>query len=268
MTAPDEVVHLEVADQVATITMDSPDNRNALSRHLVGELMNHLAVADARDDVRVVVLAHTGGAYCAGADLTEALELGMEEGSRRLLAVLRAVLTLSTPVVAAVRGHVRAGGVGLVGACDVALASDESTFAFTESRLGLTPAVISLTTRTRLGDRDAAHKYLTGATFSASEAARSGLVTSAIAAADFDAAMTDLLAQLRTASPQGLRETKLLLNRTLVAHMDAEGDRLVALSAQLFASAEAREGMAAFRERRRPRWATESASGRHGDIAT
>ncbi|MEJ7689916.1 MAG: enoyl-CoA hydratase-related protein [Nocardioidaceae bacterium] len=159
-------------------------------------------------------------------------------------------------------------GVGLVGACDVALASDESTFAFTESRLGLTPAVISLTTRTRLGDRDAAHKYLTGATFSASEAARSGLVTSAIAAADFDAAMTDLLAQLRTASPQGLRETKLLLNRTLVAHMDAEGDRLVALSAQLFASAEAREGMAAFRERRRPRWATESASGRHGDIAT
>lgn len=257
MTAPDELVHLEIAEQVATITLDSPDNRNALSRRLVSELTNHLAVADTRDDVRAVVLAHTGRTFCAGADLSEAIEDGMEEGSRSLLTVLRAVLSMSTPVVAAVRGHVRAGGVGLVGACDIAVASDDSTFAFSESLLGLTPAVISLTTRSRLGDRDAAHKYLTGTTFPGAEAARSGLVTSSVPEAAFGDAMTVLLSALRRVSPQGLRETKRLLNRTLLEQMDDEGDRLVALSAKLFASDEAREGMTAFRERRSPIWVVE-----------
>lgn len=257
MTASDELVHLEVADRVATVILDSPGNRNALSRRLVQELTDHLAVADTRADVRVVVLTHTGGTFCAGADLAEAVEVGMEEGTRALFGLLRAVASLSTPVVAAIRGHVRAGGVGLVGACDVALVTDDSTFAFSESLLGLTPAVISLTTRTRLSERDTARKYLTGATFEGAEAARSGLVTASVARDEFAAAMTDLLGQLRRVSPQGLRETKLLLNRELIERMDTEGERLIALSAKLFASDEAREGMTAFRERRSPRWMAE-----------
>lgn len=256
MSAADEVVHLTVDDRVARITLDSPGNRNALSRPLVDQLEAHLRRADEDVDVGIVVLTHTGGTFCAGADLTEAVAHGMEDGTRRLLRLLRTIVALPTPVVAAVCGHVRAGGVGLVGACDLALVTAESTFAFTEARLGLAPAIISLTTRTRLSDRDAAAKWLTGTTFDGVEAAQAGLVTAAVPAADLDDELTGRLGELRGASPQGLRETKRLLNRELLARIDADGDELVALSARLFASAEAREAMTAFKERRPPRWAT------------
>ncbi len=255
MTRPDELVHLEVADRVGTITLDSPDNRNALSRRLVTQLAAHLEKAEASDDVRVVVITHTGGTFCSGADIAEALEFGMEGGTRGLLRLLRLVVALDTPVVAVVGGHARAGGVGLVGACDLAIVSEESTFAFSESLLGLAPAIISLTTMSRLGDRDAARKYLTGATFGGAEAARAGLVTEAVPAAVLDEAVATLLTELRRASPQGLRETKRLLNQPLLDRIDDSGEALVALSAELFASDEAREGMTAFRERRPARWA-------------
>jgi enoyl-CoA hydratase len=250
----DPLVRLDVAGPVATITLDSPHNRNALSVRLQVELSAHLATAGADDDVRVVVLTHTGGTFCAGADMSEAVAVGMEEGARTMLGLLRSIAGLPKPVVAAVRGHVRAGGLGLVGACDVALVTDESTFAFTEALLGLTPAVISLTTLSRLTERDAALKYLTGSMFNGVEAARAGLATASVAAADFDAALSAITGDLVKASPQGLRETKTLLNRGLLARIDRDGGDLAALSARLFGSDEGREGMLAFRERRAPWW--------------
>jgi enoyl-CoA hydratase len=172
-----------------------------------------------------------------------------------LLGLLRQIVASSTPVVAVVRGHVRAGGVGLVGACDLALATDTSTFAFSEVLLGLAPAIISLTTSSRLAERDVARKYLTGTSFDGVEAAHAGLVTSSVPEGAIEAATLSLLGELTRASPQGLRETKRLLNAPLLNRIDDEGDRLVALSARLFSSEEAGEGMAAFRERRRPSWA-------------
>jgi enoyl-CoA hydratase len=258
MTAPegpDELVHAEMSGRVATVTLDSPANRNALSRRLVRELTEGLRDADGTDRVGVIVLTHTGTTFCAGADLAEAVEIGMAEGTRALLALLRLVMELSTPVVAVVDGHARAGGVGLVGACDLAVVSRASTFAFTEVRLGLAPAVISLTTSSRLSERDAARKYLTGSTFDGDEAARAGLVTTAVAADQLTEATAALVDELLLASPQGLLETKRLLNGPLLARIDREGDALVAVSARLFASEEAREAMQAFRERRPPRWA-------------
>ncbi len=256
MSEVPELVHLSITDHVATVTLDSSANRNALSSQLVAELTEHLRSAAASDDVRVIVLTHSGGTFCSGADLAEAVEVGMEQGTRSLLALLRLVLGLPTPVVAVVRGHVRAGGMGLVGACDVAIVTDSSTFAFTESLLGLAPAIISLTTRSRLGERDAALKYLTGATFDGVEAARSGLVTRAVDGEELDADLSRLLDDFQKVSPQGLRETKALLNQPLLEHIEAHGNDLVALSARLFGSEEAREGMTAFRERRPPRWTT------------
>jgi enoyl-CoA hydratase len=253
-----ELVRLDVSGPVATITLDSPANRNALSRALVRQLRHHLRTADGSEDIRLILLTHTGGTFCAGADLAEAVEIGMEEGTRSLLALLRHLTELSTPVVAVVHGHVRAGGLGLVGACDLALVTDESTFAFSESLLGLTPAIISLTTRSKLRERDAARLYLTGETFRGAEAARIGLVTAATPAGDLDEAVSTLVAQFGRVSPQGLRETKALLNREALARIDSEGERLVALSSRLFASEEAREGMTAFRERRAPRWSQAS----------
>jgi enoyl-CoA hydratase len=254
---PPALVTLDVRGVVATITLDSPHNRNALSRRLVAELTAHLETAERSAEVRAVVLTHTGNTFCAGADLTEAAEGGMEQGTRALLGLLRQLVALSAPVVAVVHGHVRAGGVGLVGACDLALATDSSTFAFSEVLLGLAPAVISLTTRERLTERDVARKYLTGYTFDGAEAARAGLISSSVPAEAIEAGAQALLTELTRASPQGVRETKRLLNAPLLKRIDDEGDRLVALSARLFSSEEAREAMSAFRERRLPTWASD-----------
>lgn len=257
MTDETALVRCEVLRGIATITLDSPHNRNALSRQLVGELTGDLEACAADDDVLAVVLTHTGTTFCAGADLSEAVKVGMQAGTKALLDLLALVTRLSLPVIALVRGHVRAGGVGLVGACDLALVSNDSTYAFSEAKLGLTPAIISLTTKSRLNERDASRKYLTGETFDGIEAARCGLVTRSVAAEDLDAALAELVDRLRAVSPQGLRETKALLNAGLLARIEAEGPALMALSARLFASEEAREGMIAFKERRPPRWITE-----------
>jgi enoyl-CoA hydratase/carnithine racemase len=250
---PEEHVHLDVAGGVATVTMDSPSNRNALSRALVSQLLDALRAADADVGVRVVVLTHTGTTFCAGADLAEAVQAGMDRGTRALLDLLRTLVALPTPVVAVVRGHVRAGGVGLVGACDFALVTDSSTFAFTEARLGLAPAIISLTTLSRLGQRDAASKYLTGRVFDGVEAARSGLVTMSAPPEALDACLADLLAELQLVPAQGLAETKSLLNASALRAIDTDGGELVDLSARLFGSEVAQQAMTAFRGRRSPK---------------
>jgi enoyl-CoA hydratase len=248
-----EVVHYALERAVATLTLDSPANRNALSAQLVGELSAHLDAAAADDGVRAVVLTHTGSTFCAGADLREqAAEGGPEQGTRRMLALLRRIVGLPKPVLARVDGHVRAGGLGLVGACDLAFAGGNASFAFTEVRLGLTPAIISLTTLGRMSERAAARYYLTGETFDSAIAAASGLITAA--SADLDADVAAACDALRKASPQGLAETKSLTSAAAVARFDANAEAMQQLSARLFGSEEAREGIMSFLEKRPPRW--------------
>ncbi len=248
----DEFVQYSVDRAIARIALDSPRNRNALSSALMSQLGQRLADAAKDDDVRAVELTHTGTTFCAGADLTEARAGGMAEGTRRLVALLRQIVELPKPVIASIDGHVRAGGVGLVGACDIVLAGPASTFAFSEVRLGLAPAIISLTTLPRLTARAAGRYYLTGETFDAPTAARIGLITEATD--DIDAATISVLDAVRKSSPQGLRETKPLTTRALLEAFDADGEALMVQSARLFASDEAREGMASFLERRPPSW--------------
>lgn len=252
----DELVHLGVVDGVATITLDSPANRNALSRRLLDELEARLDAVAADEDVRVVVLTATGSTFCAGADLSEAAGGAMEEGASRLLGVLRGVVELPKPVVARVHGHVRAGGIGLVAACDVAVAAEESTFAFSEARLGLTPAVISVTVLPRMTERAGARYFLGGDAFDGRAAASTGLVTTAVPAASLDEAVSAVVSALRAGSPQGLAETKRLLTGPMLRRFDELGGPMAELSARLFGSDEAREGMRAFLERRPPRWAS------------
>lgn len=231
---------------VVTLTLDSPANRNALSAELVGEVRDSLAACAADATVRAVVLAHTGSTFCAGADLKAPPDPGAFVG------LMREVVALPKPVVARVDGHVRAGGMGLLAACDIAVAGPASTFALTESRLGLAPAVISLTLLPRM-DRTAAHRYfLTGERFDAAEAARTGLVT--VSAEDVDKALVPVLDGVRRASPQGLAASKELVTATVLRSFDQYAEDLIARSAELFASDEAREGMTAFLERRDPVW--------------
>ena len=248
-TAP-ELVHYAVADAVATITLDSPANRNALSRQLVTELHAHLERAGADPDVRAVLVESSGKVFCSGADLSEATTDGMEEGARRIVALQRLIATLEKPVVTKNLGAVRAGGIGIIAAADVAISAEDATFALTEVKLGLAAAIISLTVHHRMTPRAAALTTLGGEVFSGVEAAAYGLVTKAVHADRLDEEVAATCASLATGAPQGLRESKRILNGDLVARIDLLGEEMATTSARLFASDEAREAMTAFLSRR------------------
>ena len=244
-------VDYAVEGSTARVTLNSPHNRNALSSTLVEELHQGLRDAAADPKVRAVVLGHTGGTFCAGADLSEASG-DSKDRTRQMTELLRAILELPLPVVGAIDGHVRAGGFGLVGACDIVVAGRNSTFALTEARIGVAPAIISLTLLPKMTPRSVGRYFMTGEKFGAEEAERIGLVT--IAADDVAAAVARITAELGKGSPQGLRESKALTTAAILDGFDQRAQELSAQSARLFASDEAREGMLAFLQKRPPSW--------------
>jgi enoyl-CoA hydratase len=250
------LVSYGVDGAVAHLTLDSPHNRNALSTALVGQLHDGLAHAAGDPDVRCVVLGHRGGTFCAGADLAEAAgrdpgELAVDRAGE-MTRLLRAILELPVPVIGAVDGHVRAGGLGLVGACDIVVAGPSSTFALTEARIGVAPSIISLTLLPKMSARAAGRYFVTGEKFGAAEAQSVGLVT--VAADDVDAAVGALTADIVKGSPQGLAASKALTTASILASFDAHAESLTAQSAELFVSDEAREGILSFLQKRPPRW--------------
>ncbi|MFJ9587315.1 enoyl-CoA hydratase family protein [Streptomyces acidicola] len=240
------LVHRADHRGITTLTLDSPANRNALSATLVGELSDALTRCGKDRDVRAVVLTHTGNTFSAGADLRD------PPHPDALVGLMRQIVELRKPVLARITGHVRAGGLGLLGACDIAVASTVATFAFTEVRIGVAPAVISLPLLPRTDPRALARYSLTGERFDAPEAARIGLVTAT--GDDVDDVLAPVLDGLRRASPQGLAETKQLFTARVLEAFDRDTADLTALSARLFSSPQAREGMTAFLERRDPTW--------------
>lgn len=248
---PTELVHYAVSDTLATISLDSQHNRNALSRQLVTELFAHLEAAEADDAVRVVLLRAEGRVFCSGADLSEASSVGMEEGTRRIVDLQRLIVSMGKPVVTRLSGAVRAGGIGIVAASDVVIAAQDATFALTEVKLGLAAAIISLTVHHRMNPRAAALTTLGGEVFTGAEAATYGLVTEAVPLDALDAEVARVCASLATGAPQGLRESKRILNRDLLARIDAGGEEMARLSTRLFASDEAREAMTAFLSRKK-----------------
>jgi enoyl-CoA hydratase len=255
------LVHYTVEASVARLTLDSPDNRNALSTALVNQLHQGLTDATEESGVRAVVLDHTGGTFCAGADLTQAVSggRGADPGdvvvhrARELTNLLRRILKLPMPVIAAVDGHVRAGGLGLLGACDIAVAGQASTFALTEARIGVAPSIISLTLLPKMTARSAGRYFVTGERFGPEEAAHIGLIT--IVADDVESEVAMLTAAIGKGSPQGLAASKALTTAPILEAFDRHADELTEESARLFVSEEAREGMLAFLHKRPPRWA-------------
>lgn len=245
-----ELVHYSVADAVATITLDSERNRNALSRQLVSELFACLERAGSDADAKAVLITSAGRVFCSGADLSEATSDGMEDGARKLVALQRLIVGMDKPVVVRLGGPVRAGGIGIVAAADIVVASEEATLALTEVKLGLAAAIISLTVHARMTPRAAALTTLGGEVFTAAQAAAYGLVTTAVPADRLDAEVAEVCRSLATGAAQGLRESKRILNRELLARIDAHGEEMAELSARLFASDEARAAMQTFLTRK------------------
>ena len=241
----DALVHRADDDRIAVLTLDSPANRNALSRRLVADLAGHLAEAGADESLHGVLLRSSHPVFCAGADLKEAATVDMVESARGIITLQRSIAALPVPVVCRLDGPVRAGGLGLVASSDVVVCRDDVTVALTEVRLGLAAAVISIPLRARLSPRAASDWFLTGRSVSADEAREQGLVTSVVAAGEVDAAVKRVLDDLRAGARQGLVEAKRLLNTDLVAAFDERGDEMARLSGLLFHSAVAQERMAA-----------------------
>jgi len=256
MTNADQVplVLTEAAGPVQAITLNSPASANALSTRLLGELAAALDAATADPGVRVIVLTGAGKVFCAGADLKEAP--GHPGAATSLMAgVIGALWDSPKPVVCRVNGAARAGGIGLIAACDIAIAAERATFAFSEVRIGVVPAVISVPCLRAMAPRAAAEYFLTGEVFDGRRAAEVGLLTRAVPDGQLDDEVGRYVGLLLRGAPGALSGTKDVL-RGVPAETVADGlARMSELSGRYFASAEAREGMTAFAERRDPGWA-------------
>jgi methylglutaconyl-CoA hydratase len=251
-------VKVATAGDVTTATLADPESRNALGAALVQDLRD--AVADANRDpaVRVLVVTNEGSTFCAGANLKErsaASSAGRATGMGGFEDLLREIQASPTPVVGRIAGHVVGGGNGLAAALDIAIAADDVKFGFTEVRLGVAPAIISVVCLPKMRPGEAMEAFLRGHRFSAARAAELGLIARAVPAAELDGAVAEVVADLRKGGPHALGAAKRLVHD--VPRMDPERAFAwtASLSSELFAGEEAREGMAAFLARRSPAWA-------------
>jgi methylglutaconyl-CoA hydratase len=261
--SPGPPVRMAVADEVATITMDRPEARNRLDLDGMA-LMRELVKQAIQDEaVRVVVITGSGSTFCAGADLAAAVtSQGLGTGALNVLGdLLTAITDCPKPTIARVGGHVAGGGNGLVAACDIAIASCDARFAFSEVRVGVAPAVISVLCLAAMNRRDAQELLLTGERVDAERVRRAGLVTCVATPEQLDAMVDGYVRQLLAGGPKALAATKDLIRRVPTLPRDEAFAWTASLSADLFASHEAAEGMAAFLARRSPRWAPDSDPG-------
>jgi methylglutaconyl-CoA hydratase len=253
----------EVVGGVATLTMDQPENRNALTAALLNGLGDGLTAGTADPAVRVMVLTHSGPAFCAGADLSgKGGGGGSPAGARFGLAdVLAAIQDAPKPVVARISGHCMGGGVGLAAACDLSVATEAARFGFTEVRLGLAPAIISVVCLPKMRRADSMELFLTGERIPAARAAEVGLINSVVPAAELDATVEALIAKLLAGGPAGLAAAKTLVFDVPALERQAAFEQTKVISDALFASAEAAEGTAAFREKRPAAWVPPAGGG-------
>jgi methylglutaconyl-CoA hydratase len=251
-------VRYEVAGGVATITLASPETRNVLTSDTMRALATHLVEARDDDAVRVVVLTGEGNTFCAGADLAGASQADSDsfahQGPGALVAVLEAMLDHPKPIVARVQGHVAGGGNGLVAASDLSVAAASAKFAFSEVRVGVAPAVISVVCLARMTPSHARELLLTGERVSADRVREAGLVTAVADDDALDGVVTSYVDALLRGGPQALARTKELLARVPGLPRDEAFAFTAEMSAALFASDEARDGMTAFLERRDAPW--------------
>ncbi|CAB3756987.1 enoyl-CoA hydratase/isomerase family protein [Paraburkholderia humisilvae] len=256
-----ETLIVECAHQVATVTLNRPEVRNAFNATMIAELTAVFRELSERDDVRAVALAANGKAFCAGADLNWMKEMAgySDDENRadalRLADMLWSIYRCGKPVIARVNGDAYAGGMGLISACDIVIAADTAHFCLSEARLGLIPATIAPYVIRALGERAARRYFATAEQFDCATALRLGFVSEAVSEDKLDDTVQQLAAILCSNGPNAVRACKRLVQDIAGRELDTPLiEATAARIAQVRASAEGREGIASFLEKRAPAW--------------
>jgi methylglutaconyl-CoA hydratase len=256
-----QTLTVTISDRIGHVTLNRPELRNAFNEHSIAELALAFDELGRNELVRAIVLAAAGPAFCAGADLNWMKKMAGYSDSEnradamRLADMLRTIYTCPKPVVAKVQGDCYAGGMGLVAACDIAVAVDTANFCLSEVKLGLIPATISPYVIKAMGEQAARRYFLTAERFDAREAHRIGFVHEIVQAADLDTRVAGIVQALANNSPNAVREAKKLVREiagqpVAEALLEDTADRIAGIRASL----EGREGVASFLEKRRPSW--------------
>jgi methylglutaconyl-CoA hydratase len=256
-------LHFTREGKIATVTLNRPDTRNAFNEETIAELTRAFRELGEDDDLRAIVLAANGPAFCAGADLNWMKKMAgythaeNQADALQLAEMLRTIYLCPKPVVAKVQGDCYAGGMGLVAACDIVVTVDEANFCLSEVKLGLIPATISPYVIKAMGENASRRYFLTAERFSASEALRIGFAHEVVAAGALDAKVADIVKALVNNSPHAVRQAKALVRDVVGKTVD---DALLADTAEriahIRASEQGREGVASFLEKRKPNWLT------------
>jgi methylglutaconyl-CoA hydratase len=254
----DEPILYAVSAGVATITLNMAERKNSLSDELVGSLSAMLDRAVEDPSARVIVLTNAGNTFCAGADL-KATKPGLAQTDttqekRSFVDVFQQILESPKPVVGRIDGHATGGGVGLVAACDISVMRDDAKIGFTEVRIGVAPAVISVVCLPKMSRADASELFLTGDRFTPTRAAEAGLINRAVAPESLDDAVDEFVDMLARGGPLALAASKELINRVPQMDRQAAFDWTSVKSRDLFMSEEAQVGIAAFRNREAAPW--------------
>ncbi|HOA93247.1 MAG TPA: enoyl-CoA hydratase-related protein [Quisquiliibacterium sp.] len=250
-----EATRYEVRDGAAWITLNRPENRNALSAVLVNELNDHLIAALDDPAARCIVITGADPAFCAGADLKN--PPGSSTGGRAgvsLPEILNRMMQSPKPVIAAVNGSAFAGGLGLVGAADIVITAENAEYSFSEVRIGVIPAIIAVVCVPKLGTHHAMKLFLTGERFSGRRAVEMGFAHRAVPKADLVAAVQEEIDMIRLGGPIAVTECKKLVRRVPELSTEEGFREMAEWSVRMFRSPEAAEGMGAFREKRKPSW--------------
>ncbi|HIF92233.1 MAG: enoyl-CoA hydratase-related protein [Myxococcales bacterium] len=255
-----DVVRIDVAAGVLTATLADVDNRNALGAGLLDGLRGAIRRANADDSIRAVVVTNLGSTFCAGANLKQ--QSDQKASGKQAVGVggfpelLHEIQTSKTPIIGRIDGHVVGGGNGLASALDISIAREDVKFGFTEVRLGVVPAIISVVCLPKMRRGEAMEAFLRGHRFSGTRAAELGLINRAVPGDQLDAAVEEVLADLRKGGPEALGLAKSLVYEVPRREMTDAIEWTTALSGRLFAGEEAKEGMKAFLEKRPASWAS------------
>src|SRR5256884_2680248 len=250
---------LDISGNLATITLNRPEKRNAISTQMMAELQTALDEIE-RGHARVGILTGAGTAFCAGMDLDMLAAIAKQspaenqEDSRRIAKLFRRIWSFPRPLIAAVNGAAFAGGCGIATLCDFTLAVPEAKFGYTEVKIGFLPAIVSVFLTRQIGDKRARDLLLTGRLVEAQEAKELGLVTEIVAADKLMSRAAEIADQLIAASPSSLMRAKRLLTSAAAASVDADLERAVLENARIRCTPDFQEGLASFLEKRKPFW--------------